>query len=79
MQISGVTINPGDVVVCDSSGCLAIPADKAQEVIRRAQAVEQTEKDIIQSVSNGYTLEQARALHRYDQPWLSSKEKQANA
>ncbi|WP_335943973.1 RraA family protein [Pseudomonas sp. G166] len=78
VQISGVTVNPGDLVICDSSGCLAIPADKAEQVIQRAKAVEQTEKEIIQSVSDGYTLEQARALHRYDQPWLSSREKQAN-
>jgi regulator of RNase E activity RraA len=78
VQISGVTVNPGDLVICDSSGCLAIPADKAEQVIQRAQAVERTEKDIIQSVNAGSTLEQARALHRYDQPWLSPKEKQAD-
>ncbi|MGN8342686.1 RraA family protein [Pseudomonas sp. SMV71] len=79
VQIGGVTVSPGDLVVCDSSGCLTIPADKAEQVIQRAQAVEQTERDIIQSVNAGCTLEQARALHRYDQPWLSAREKQANA
>lgn len=79
VEISGVTVHPGDLVVCDSSGCLVIPAARAEEVIRRARAVEQTERDIIQSVNEGYSLEQARALHRYDQPWLSAREKQANA
>ncbi|MHA6196091.1 RraA family protein [Pseudomonas wadenswilerensis] len=79
VEVSGVTVQPGDLVVCDSSGCLVIPAARADEVIRRARAVEQTERDIIQSVNEGYSLEQARALHRYDQPWLSAREKQANA
>jgi len=79
VQISGVTVHPGDLVVCDSSGCLVIPAARADEVIRRARAVEQTERDIIQSVNEGYSLEQARALHRYDQPWLSAREKQGTA
>jgi len=78
VEISGVTVHPGDLVFCDSSGCLVIPAARADEVIRRARAVEQTERDIIQSVNEGYSLEQARALHRYDQPWLSAREKQAN-
>ncbi|MDG9884290.1 MULTISPECIES: RraA family protein [Pseudomonas] len=79
VQVSGVTVHPGDLVVCDSSGCLVIPAGQAEEVIRRARAVEQTERDIIQSVNEGYSLEQARALHRYDQPWLSSGEKRTSA
>lgn len=79
VEISGVTVHPGDLVVCDSSGCLVIPAARAAEVVRRAQAVEQTERDIIQSVNEGYSLEQARALHRYDQPWLAAREKHTSA
>lgn len=75
VEISGVTVHPGDLVVCDSSGCLVIPAARAEEVIQRARAVEQTERDIIQSVNEGYSLEQARALHRYDQPWLGARDK----
>jgi len=78
VQISGVTVCPGDIVICDSSGCLAIPADKAEQVIQRAQAVELTERQIIESVNKGLTLESARALHRYDKPWLTEQEKQAN-
>lgn len=79
VEVSGVEVNPGDLVVCDSSGCLVIPRAKAEAVIARAQAVEQTEREIIASVNQGHTLEQARAQHRYDQPWLSAREKQAHA
>ncbi|UXS01904.1 RraA family protein [Agrobacterium tumefaciens] len=75
LQISGVTVNPGDAIVCDSNGCLVIPYDKLSEVIRRAAAVEKTERGIIDSVNAGLPLIDARLKHRYDQPWLSSDEK----
>lgn len=70
LEIAGVTIRPGDLIVADSNGCVAIPADQAQEVIARAEAVEATERNILAAVENGMSLAQARRLHRYDQPWL---------
>lgn len=79
IEISGVTVSPGDLVVCDSSGCLVIPRDSAEQVIQRAQAVEQTEHKIIDSINRGASLEEARELHRYDQPWLSTQEKLAES
>ena len=75
LEISGVTVNPGDILVCDASGCLVIPAAHAEEVVRRAKAVEATERDIIQAISSGSSLEQARQRHRYDQPWLAAEAK----
>ena len=75
LDIDGVRIAPGDLVACDSSGCLVIPRQHAEEVVRRAQAVERTERDIIASIAQGLSLERARALHRYDQPWLTAENK----
>jgi len=79
VQIGGVTIQPGDLIVGDASGCLVIPIAHAEEVIKRAIAVEKTERDIIESVGQGLTLAEARRLHRYDQPWLAAEAKASSA
>lgn len=70
VEISGVLVNPGDLIVCDENGCLAIPRRHAAEVIERARAIGQTESRIIDAVDAGENLATARSLHRYDQPWL---------
>ncbi|WP_024676432.1 MULTISPECIES: RraA family protein [Pseudomonas syringae group] len=74
LVIDGITIRPGDLMVCDGSGCVVVPQQLAAEVVRRARAVEQTERRIIEAISSGSTLEQARMTYRYDQPWLSEAE-----
>jgi regulator of RNase E activity RraA len=75
VRISGVIINPGDVIVADASGCLAIPRAQLDAVLERAEAVESTERDIILSISRGLSLAAARQLHRYDQPWLKAQDR----
>ncbi|KVD32276.1 dimethylmenaquinone methyltransferase [Burkholderia ubonensis] len=70
VDVSGVVVHPGDLIVCDDNGCIAIPRQHAEEVIRRALAIEQTESRIIAAVTEGSSLVDARRLHRYDQPWL---------
>lgn len=75
VRISGVIVNPGDVIVADASGCLAIPRAQLDAVLVRAEAVESTERDIILSISRGLSLEAARRLHRYDQPWLKAQDR----
>ncbi|KPW46562.1 Uncharacterized protein ALO54_02165 [Pseudomonas syringae pv. philadelphi] len=74
LVMDGITIQPGDLMVCDGSGCVVVPQQLAAEVVRRARAVEQTERRIIEAISSGSTLEQARMTYRYDQPWLSEAE-----
>ena len=75
LEIGGVTVNPGDLLVCDGSGCLVIAQHIAAEVIRRARAVEHTERQIIGAITAGASLEQARKTYRYDQPWLGAAQK----
>ncbi|WP_199154432.1 RraA family protein [Chromobacterium sp. ASV23] len=72
VEIGGVAVHPGDLIVADASGCLVIPRAQADEVVRRAKAVEETERRIIAEVERGSTLAEARALYRYDQPWLAA-------
>jgi regulator of RNase E activity RraA len=40
---AGVRVNPGDIVVADLDGVAVVPADKAEEVLKRAQQLDDTE------------------------------------
>jgi regulator of RNase E activity RraA len=73
VAIGGVTINPGDYIVCDDNGCVAIPRAMVEAVIERANATEATEQRILAAVRAGRSLAEARQAHRYDQPWLPAK------
>ncbi|MDP1602271.1 MAG: isocitrate/isopropylmalate family dehydrogenase [Legionella sp.] len=71
LVINGVTIRPGDIIFADDNGVLVIPLTIVDEVINKAQAIERTEKKIIEAVKSGTPLEQARRDYRYDMPWLN--------
>ena len=43
IELGGVTVNPGDVVMIDVAGMVVIPSSKAEEVIQKA--LEKVEKE----------------------------------
>lgn len=43
VEIGGVTINPGDIVVGDADGVVVVPRDKAEEVLAMAQEIDERE------------------------------------
>ena len=43
IELGGVTVNPGDVVMIDVDGMVVIPSSKAEEVIQKA--LEKVEKE----------------------------------
>lgn len=65
VSISGVQIRPGDIILGDDSGVIAIPADKAEEILKQAKHIEEVEQKIIAEVKNGSTLKAARAKLGY--------------
>ncbi|MBE8905463.1 RraA family protein [Enterobacter asburiae] len=69
LQIEGVTVCPGDWIFGDENGVLAIPAEQLEEVIRRAENVEKTEREIINAVREGTSLDEARQTLGYHVPW----------
>lgn len=75
LQINGVKINPGDMLVADENGVLVIPLARVDEVVEKASNIKATEQAIIESVLAGNSLEMARKQHRYDQPWLNAEDK----
>tara|TARA_B100001093_G_C26620374_1_gene924305 strand:+ start:101 stop:763 length:663 start_codon:yes stop_codon:yes gene_type:complete len=51
--VYGLTVNPGDLVVCDSDGAIVIPRDQAHEIIVKARAKAMTENSARQLLLNG--------------------------
>lgn len=69
LDIHGVTVCPGDWVFGDDNGVLVIPEEQLEEVIRRAENVEITERQIIRAINAGTSLDVARQQLGYDVPW----------
>ncbi|QUQ72003.1 RraA family protein [Kutzneria sp. CA-103260] len=69
VDVHGTVVRPGDVIVADDSGALVVPAERAVEVVERAERVEATEHRIAAAVAAGSRLDEARAAHGYATPW----------
>lgn len=65
IEIDSVPIRPGDVVIADDDGAVAVPADRWDEVARIAGRIEELEDAIVSSVKGGASLQEARAAHGY--------------
>ncbi len=51
--VGGVEIQPGDVLVGDVDGVVAVPADIAEEVLREAEELAETENHVRKAVRKG--------------------------
>lgn len=60
VTIGGMTVNPGDVIVGDSDGIVAIPAAIAQEIAKASWAKVDSEKTTLAEITSG----------RYDTAWI---------
>ncbi|KJK33392.1 dimethylmenaquinone methyltransferase [Lentzea aerocolonigenes] len=69
VDVHGVLVRPGDVILADDSGALVIPAEHAAEVADRAERVDATERRIAAAVAAGSRLDQAREKFGYATPW----------
>ncbi len=47
VECAGVTIAPGDIIVASEEGVVAVPKDKAAEVLKRAQEIAQREQKML--------------------------------
>jgi 4-hydroxy-4-methyl-2-oxoglutarate aldolase len=65
VQVGGVTVAPGDVLVGDRDGVVVLPADRVLEVIALAETIESTEDQIRLAVRAGERLAEARARLGY--------------
>lgn len=65
VAMSGVQVCPGDIVVADDTGVVAVPYGRAEEVWKIATGIDETEREIIALVKEGKTLREARSLTGY--------------
>ncbi|WP_068875909.1 MULTISPECIES: RraA family protein [unclassified Phenylobacterium] len=65
VQVAGVRVEPGDWLVGDGDGVVAIPAARAEEVLRVAREIAEAEDRIRAAVLAGARLDDARKAARY--------------
>jgi regulator of RNase E activity RraA len=63
IEIGGVRIEPGDILVGDADGVLAIPARAAAECVRRARHKLSTESEVLKELVGG--LDSAAAFDKF--------------
>ena len=63
VEIDGVSVRPGDIVVADDTSVTVVPADKAKDILEECQRLEQFEAQFEEELKKGKTfLEVAQDL-----------------
>jgi regulator of RNase E activity RraA len=65
VSIGGARVEPGDLLLGDADGLVAVPAAAAGEVLAAAEEIEHAEQAIRAAVEAGASLRAARARHHY--------------
>ena len=56
---AGVQVRPGDIIVADMDGVAVVPADKAEEVLRKAQQLDDVEHRMIPFIEKHKSINEA--------------------
>lgn len=67
VAVSGLQINPGDLIMADDSGAIRIPRERAAEVLEIAEGIAAVEAEIEKLVRSGMPLKKARQQTGYHQ------------
>ncbi len=65
VSVSGIQIKPGDIILADDTGAIAIPLDKAEAVLAVAEEIAAKESIIERELESGSTLSAARVKVGY--------------
>lgn len=65
VTIGGVTVRPGDILLGDSDGVVAIPQDIEEQVLDTAEMIHAREESILAAALGGATIAEARAQFGY--------------
>lgn len=53
ISLSGMIVNPGDIMVGDEDGLVTVPLDRAEEILALAQKHQKMEEEIMKSIYEG--------------------------
>jgi regulator of RNase E activity RraA len=53
VEVAGVTVNPGDLVLANRGGVVVIPVDRAHEVLATAETITATETAMAEAITAG--------------------------
>lgn len=59
VECAGVTIGPGDIIVAGEDGVVAVPKDKAEEVLKVAQEIDERESKMVPVIKEQKSLQKA--------------------
>ena len=67
VQLSGVTVSPGDLIVADENGMVVVPGNQTQEVLEIAQGFAEIEERVKDAIASGVDPIKAHEQVNYDQ------------
>jgi regulator of RNase E activity RraA len=56
IQVAGVQVRPGDLVIADGSGVVFVPQERAEEVISAAERLAARQAAMVQAVRAGRSV-----------------------
>jgi len=66
VQLGGIGVKPGDLIVADENGICVVPQDKLAEVLQFAKLFKSIEDGIVEAVRSGVDPVEAHDRVRYD-------------
>ncbi|MDR3280744.1 MAG: RraA family protein [Synergistaceae bacterium] len=65
VHMSGIRVNPGDIMFGDDTGVLVVPFELAEETLKAAQEINEREEVIVGFIKEGMRLDEARVKTGY--------------
>ncbi|HSF20239.1 MAG TPA: RraA family protein [Vicinamibacteria bacterium] len=65
IAIGGARVSPGDLLLGDADGVVAVPRTRTRDVLAQAKAIEAAEERIREAVQRGMRLDEARKKFKY--------------
>jgi len=59
VQCAGVTVRPGDIIVAGEDGVVRVPKEKAEEVLKKAQEIDEKESKMVPLINEFKSLQKA--------------------
>src|SRR6266545_154800 len=59
VECAGVTVRPGDIIVADEDGVVVVPQERAQEVLKKAQEIDDRERGMFPFIKQHKSLQKA--------------------